>query len=114
MPAAVDCAAGNGGGSLVAPAILEVSLRSKTSAQSKCQRRCAPMVFGFIPEYRSASLQNRSSASPAASRAHSFHQEQAGARIPESQARLTKILGDAFVDKPKPKLVALPGAVRLR
>jgi integrase len=29
--------------------------------------------------------------------------------IPERQARLTKILKDAFDDKPKPKLVALPG-----
>ena len=29
--------------------------------------------------------------------------------VPERQARLTKILKDAFDDKPKPKLVALPG-----
>lgn len=29
--------------------------------------------------------------------------------VPERQARLTKILKDAFEDKPKPKLVALPG-----
>ena len=30
-------------------------------------------------------------------------------RVPERQARLTKILKDAFDDKPKPKLVAMPG-----
>jgi integrase len=29
--------------------------------------------------------------------------------VPERQARLTKILKDAFDDKPKPKLIALPG-----
>lgn len=29
--------------------------------------------------------------------------------VPERQARLTKILKDAFDDKPKPKLVAIPG-----
>jgi integrase len=29
--------------------------------------------------------------------------------VPERQARLTKILKDAFEDKPKPKLVAIPG-----
>jgi len=29
--------------------------------------------------------------------------------VPERQARLTKILKDAFDDKPKPKLVAMPG-----
>lgn len=29
--------------------------------------------------------------------------------VPERQARLTKILRDAFDDKPKPKLVAIPG-----
>jgi integrase len=35
--------------------------------------------------------------------------------VPERQARLTKILKDAFDDKPKPKLVALPaGAGRRR
>jgi hypothetical protein len=33
-------------------------------AQSKCQRRYAPMVFESIPEYRSASLRNKRSASP--------------------------------------------------
>jgi integrase len=30
--------------------------------------------------------------------------------VPERQARLTKILQEAFDDKPKPKLVAMPGA----
>jgi integrase len=29
--------------------------------------------------------------------------------VPERQARLTKILKEAFDDKPKPKLVAMPG-----
>jgi integrase len=29
--------------------------------------------------------------------------------VPERQARLTSILREAFVDKPKPKLVSLPG-----
>jgi hypothetical protein len=29
--------------------------------------------------------------------------------VPERQARLTKILQEAFDDKPKPKLVAMPG-----
>jgi integrase len=29
--------------------------------------------------------------------------------VPERQARLTKILKDAFDNKPKPKLVAMPG-----
>ena len=29
--------------------------------------------------------------------------------VPERQARLTKILKDAFDDKPKPKLVSIPG-----
>ena len=29
--------------------------------------------------------------------------------VPEQQARLTKILHEAFDDKPKPKLVGLPG-----
>ena len=29
--------------------------------------------------------------------------------VPERQARLTKILKDAFDDKPKPKLVAIQG-----
>jgi integrase len=29
--------------------------------------------------------------------------------VPERQARLTKILKDAFADKPNPKLVAIPG-----
>jgi len=33
-------------------------------AQSRCQRRYAPMVFGFIPECRSGSLRNQRSASP--------------------------------------------------
>jgi len=28
--------------------------------------------------------------------------------VPERQARLTSILQEAFADKPKPKLVALP------
>lgn len=32
--------------------------------------------------------------------------------VPERQARLTKILKDAFDDKPKPKLVAMPGGRR--
>lgn len=32
--------------------------------------------------------------------------------VPERQARLTKILQDAFDDKPKPKLVAMPGGRR--
>jgi len=31
-------------------------------------------------------------------------------RVPERQARLTKILKDAFDDKPKPKLVAIRAA----
>jgi hypothetical protein len=34
------------------------------TAQSSCQRRCAPMVFGIIPECRSASFRNQRSASP--------------------------------------------------
>ncbi len=29
--------------------------------------------------------------------------------VPERQARLTSILQEAFLNKPKPKLVALPG-----
>jgi hypothetical protein len=29
--------------------------------------------------------------------------------VPERQARLTKVLKDAFDDKPKPKLLAMPG-----
>jgi hypothetical protein len=29
--------------------------------------------------------------------------------VPERQARLTKILQEAFDDRPKPKLVAMPG-----
>ena len=33
-------------------------------AQSSCQRRYAPMVFGIIPECRSASFRNKRSASP--------------------------------------------------
>ena len=33
-------------------------------AQSRSQRRYAPMVFGIIPECRSASFRNRRSASP--------------------------------------------------
>src|SRR4051812_48956196 len=33
-------------------------------AQSSCQRRYAPTVFGIIPECRSASLRNERSASP--------------------------------------------------
>lgn len=31
-----------------------------------------------------------------------------GAWVPERQARLTKILKEAFDDKPRPKLVAMP------
>ena len=34
------------------------------TSQSSCQRRYAPMVFGIIPECRSASLRNERSASP--------------------------------------------------
>jgi hypothetical protein len=34
------------------------------TAQSSCQRRYAPMVFGIIPECRSASFRNKRSASP--------------------------------------------------
>ena len=34
------------------------------TAQSSCQRRYAPMVFGIIPECRSASFRNERSASP--------------------------------------------------
>jgi hypothetical protein len=33
-------------------------------AQSRCQRRYAPMVFGIIPECRSGSLRNKRLASP--------------------------------------------------
>ena len=33
-------------------------------AQSKCQRRYAPTVFGFTPECRSDSIRNMRSASP--------------------------------------------------
>jgi integrase len=29
--------------------------------------------------------------------------------VPERQARLTSILQDAFADKPKPRLIAIPG-----
>ena len=32
-----------------------------------------------------------------------------GAWVPERQARLTKILQEAFEEKPKPKIVAMPG-----
>src|SRR6516162_89178 len=34
------------------------------AAQSRCQRRYAPMVFGIIPESRSDSFRNKRSASP--------------------------------------------------
>jgi hypothetical protein len=34
------------------------------TGQSTCQRRYAPMVFGIIPECRSASFRNWRSASP--------------------------------------------------
>ena len=36
----------------------------QSPARSSCQRRDAPMVFGIIPECRSASLRNERSASP--------------------------------------------------
>jgi hypothetical protein len=35
--------------------------------KSRCQRRYAPRVFGFIPECRSASFRNQRSASPGSS-----------------------------------------------
>src|SRR5262245_7669677 len=44
---------------------------SRFPAQSSCQRRCAPMVFGIIPECRSASLRNTRSASPESPRLES-------------------------------------------
>ena len=40
------------------------------TAQSSCQRRYAPMVFGIIPECRSASLRKERSASPESPVAH--------------------------------------------
>jgi hypothetical protein len=40
------------------------NIREGFTARSSCQRRYAPMVFGIIPECRSASLRNERSASP--------------------------------------------------
>ena len=69
--------------------------RSRTLlGQSECQRRYAPMVFGFIPECRSASFRNKRSVSPESPFSFAALENVCGQRF--EQSLLLKVESEGF------------------